>query len=325
MSVVFYCEGCGSRFEAPEALAGKQGKCRKCGRRVLIPTEASGRASARVDEGKAPALVRKGQGAAATRAEARPIARPTTWIEAVNSRVALAPISTQHAPAIPRREVLDALADTTSSALYKLAEPLPGKRTHAPREQVSGAKIAWRQMFGLIRSLMRRINEYAYLASLPFLFLILFGAISGSRPLAITGATLVVLLNLSRLGAGLFDLGAVAFRDGIAQGVMFLIPPLTFVYLANHWHKTHRALKRIIEPVVTIGLVVLAFTFIPSLNGGAPAQGSAQDKIRSSAQGLNDEIKGKLRKGAPFDFESIESEAQKAIKELRKDAGGDRN
>ena len=42
---------------------------------------------------------------------------------------------------------------------------------------------------------------------------------------------MVVLLNIGRLVAGLANLVVIPFREGIAQGVFFLIPPFTFFYL----------------------------------------------------------------------------------------------
>ncbi len=38
MMIAFSCENCGHRFEVDAALAGKKGKCRKCGGVIVIPT-----------------------------------------------------------------------------------------------------------------------------------------------------------------------------------------------------------------------------------------------------------------------------------------------
>ncbi len=53
MAIVFTCNSCGKRFEVPENLAGKTGKCRQCGALFKIPTPtptpAAGRAGPRFD------------------------------------------------------------------------------------------------------------------------------------------------------------------------------------------------------------------------------------------------------------------------------------
>ena len=76
----------------------------------------------------------------------------------------------------------------------------------------------------------------------------------------------MVLLNLGRIVAGVANLAVVPFREGIVQGIMFLIPPLTFFYLSSHWktdeeadHADRRCRSR------RSRLVFLAFTFVPSL------------------------------------------------------------
>jgi hypothetical protein len=55
-------------------------------------------------------------------------------------------------------------------------------------------------------------------------------------------------------------------------------------------------LRRVIEPVVTIALVVLAFTFIPWLSGGRRSEGTISDRIRSTAESLKGEIQGEVGK-----------------------------
>ncbi|MDE2506443.1 MAG: hypothetical protein KGM43_04480, partial [Planctomycetota bacterium] len=54
MAIVFTCNSCGKRFEVPENLAGKTGKCRQCGALFKIPTPTptpapAGRAAPRFD------------------------------------------------------------------------------------------------------------------------------------------------------------------------------------------------------------------------------------------------------------------------------------
>ena len=134
----------------------------------------------------------------------------------------------------------------------------------------------WRRQLGSVQKIFRKINQAAYLISVPFLMILLFGAVVENRPMALFGATVVVLLNIGRLVAGTRQPGRhpVPRRDRLEQD--------------------EEAARRVIEPAVTIGLVVLAFTFIPWLSSGQSAKGSIADRIRSGAQGLKKEMKGEV-------------------------------
>ncbi len=60
MGIVFFCQSCGARFEVDARMAGKKGRCKKCGQ---YDDGAQGRAP-RVDESM-PALAMAGAGGAA--------------------------------------------------------------------------------------------------------------------------------------------------------------------------------------------------------------------------------------------------------------------
>ena len=87
--------------------------------------------------------------------------------------------------------------------------------------------------------------------------ILLFGTAVKNRPLALFGATFVVLLNIGRLAAGAVNLAVVPLRDGL------------------NTRKIKKPVRRVVEPVLTIGLVVLAFTFIPWLSSGRADQAGA--------------------------------------------------
>ena len=65
----------------------------------------------------------------------------------------------------------------------------------------------------------------------------------------------MVLLNIGRIVAGVANLAVIPLRDGL------------------NVKKFKKPLRRVIEPVVTIALVVLAFTFIPWLSSGKAEHG----------------------------------------------------
>ncbi len=126
--------------------------------------------------------------------------------------------------------------------------------------------------------------------------ILIVGAVVGSRPVALFGATVVVLLNVGRLAAGVANLAVVPFRDGI------------------NFQKMKKPLGRVIEPVVTIGLVVLAFIFIPWLSSAQAAKGSIADRIRSGARTLKKDMKGEVDK--VVDVDKLGAQAQETLKEL---------
>src|SRR5687768_8001911 len=41
MPIPVTCDGCGARFKAPDAAAGKKGKCKKCGATIVVPAPAA--------------------------------------------------------------------------------------------------------------------------------------------------------------------------------------------------------------------------------------------------------------------------------------------
>ena len=67
-----------------------------------------------------------------------------------------------------------------------------------------------------------------------------------------------------------------------------------------------------IEPAVTIGLVFAAFTFIPWLSSGLASQGNIADRMRSSADGLRNEMKDEVNRNV----DKYGGQAREKLKEL---------
>ena len=300
MSLVFFCQGCGTRFEVSEAMAGKAGRCKHCGQRNAIPRSVPVAAPA-VTLARAPVAV----GAVASGVS------PFT-------DVGLAPLTAEELAPAPRKKAarwLDPLADADDSKPYLLAVPedrTPAFRPASPTAPVSRGTILWRRALLAIQRPFRWLNDAAYLVSVPFLMLILVGAIGQSRPLALLGALGAVLLNLGRLGTGLVNLVLVPFRAGVLQGLLFLVPPLTVLYLARNWGRMKKATLRVVEPAVTIGLVVVAFTFVPSLRrpGAAPASGDFAAQLREGADDLGADLRTKIDKVEAEGLQALDPRAQ---------------
>ena len=101
MGIVFFCQSCGARFEVDSRMAGKKGRCRKCGQYTTIP-----RAEEIASLTALPALATAAAAAAAPAAHsppppAAPIARlddapspsVASWLKAGLSQVGLAPLT----------------------------------------------------------------------------------------------------------------------------------------------------------------------------------------------------------------------------------------
>jgi hypothetical protein len=193
----------------------------------------------------------------------------------------------------------DELADSKPYALAKPERRQSGRGGSGP----AGVVVrVWRGQLGGLQKLFRRINETAYLISIPFLMILLLGAVIRNRPIALFGATVVVLLDIGRLVAGAANLAVIPFRDGIDV------------------RKMKKPLRRVIEPAVTIGLVVVAFTFIPWLSEGSAAKGSITSRISATAHSLGKEMEGTVdkavEKAKALDVEKLGDKAAGKLGEL---------
>ncbi|MDG3003803.1 hypothetical protein [Paludisphaera mucosa] len=267
MSIVFFCSHCGARFEIGEQAAGKVGRCKRCGEKITVPPPAAVAAAA---PARAPAAaVSEGGGPA--------------WLAQVTSQVALAPLTMEGMPGLrkPKPKATPMDDDLGDSKPYAVVETwkVPATDIVPGGSRAAGeVKIAWRGWWGTIQKLFRRLNEFAYLLSVPFLILLLIGATMHNRGLALLGGEAVVLLNIGRVLTGLANILAVPFREGPATGLLFLFPPYTIKYMIDHWKRLKRPTQRVVTPLLTIGAVILAFTFLPSLSGGSDAKAEARPK-----------------------------------------------
>jgi hypothetical protein len=144
--------------------------------------------------------------------------------------------------------------------------------------------------------------------------IVLLGLVSRNHSVLLLGATVVVLLNIGRVLAGLANLAAIAFRDGVIQGLLFLIPPITFVYLAQHWQKVQKPVKRVVGPILTILLAIAAVSFEPMLRGGGKAEGATAKQGATTKKGATMKKGASARKSSDQDeFRAGAESVEKAI------------
>ena len=273
MVIVFFCQSCGARFEVDPRMAGKRGHCKKCGQLMTIP---------RPDEiasmAAMPALTGAGVGGTSVAtAGGSPIG---SVLPAGISKVGLAPITIDRMTIGRRHEherkrPPSPLDDAEDSKPYVLAQPIrEGRGRVTPQENV--VLRVWRGQIGRIQKILRWINETAYLISVPFIMLIPLGTAARNRPMALLGAAVVILLNVGRfVGAGA-GLAVVPLRDGF------------------NWKKLKKPLRRLAEPALTIGLVALAFLFVPFLATGKPATRGIAGAINSGQEAMKKRALGEL-------------------------------
>jgi hypothetical protein len=199
-------------------------------------------------------------------------------LQAGISKVGLAPITLDRMPIGRRRErerPPSPLDDAEDSRPYVLAQPIPEERGAVRSHDNVVLRVRRGQLSGVQR-VFRWINETAYLISVPFIMMLLLGTMVRNRPMALLGAAVVVLLNIGRLVAGAAGLAVVPLRDGLK------------------WKKLKKPLRRVAEPALTIGLVVLAFLFIPFLSTGKPSTKGVAGRINAGLEALEKRALGEL-------------------------------
>jgi hypothetical protein len=296
MGIVFFCQSCGARFEVDPRMAGKRGHCKKCGQYMSIPREEEIASMAAM-----PALAMAGAGAGVAAVGGGPAgavggASIGAWLKAGISQAVLAPITLDRMPLGQKKPTKPSpLDDAEDSKPYVLAQPVLETRGRAGR-QGNVVLNLWRRQVGGFQKLFRKMHQAAYLISVPFLMILILGVVLGSRQMALLGATVVVLLNIGRLAAGVANLSLVPLRDGI------------------NLSKMKKPIWRVAEPALTIGLVFLAFGFIPWLRHGPPTKGSITERLGADARDLKREMKGEVDRYV--DVDKVGTQAQEKLKEL---------
>lgn len=309
MGIVFFCQSCGKRFDVEARMAGKRGRCKGCGQQMAIPQAAELASMVAM-----PALA-----AAAVGAPQKGGAAPSlsSWLGGMTSNVGMAPLTIDRMPAGWKRPIKPSpLDDAEDSKPYNLIDPVTGRYTTPTSKPANGLQMLWRREFGVVQRVFRGLNETAYMVSVPFLMILLLGAVMRNRPLALMGATVVIGLNLARIIAGLANLLVIPFRDGPITGALFLFPPYTIYYLSTRWYKLRRPTLRVVEPVLTIAAVILAFTFIPWLARGGSSKGSLADQLKSGASAFGQDVRSELEKAKGADLERLGRQAQEKLNEV---------
>ncbi len=156
--------------------------------------------------------------------------------------------------------------------------------------------VRWRGAVGALLKVLRFIDSFAYLISVPFLLLMIFGIVVRNNGLMHTGAVVVVLANYGRFWTDLLALLVRPYKDGPIQGLAFLFPPYTIYYLTRHWGRVKPIARRIATSCIPIVLVVLAYAFLPSEGPPVHDVNEIPGRLKAGEEELRKDINDAIRK-----------------------------
>jgi hypothetical protein len=274
------------------------------------------------------------------------------WLDAVNSQIAMKPVSMENLGSLRRAQELepDSVFSYRPSApdLRRIREKKKGSRGQG------FVKQSYDDLFRNVAKLFRWINEAAYGISILFMILACVGYVmqltesgsatsskggkssrevqlpssTGTKALPLPnhrlitiGVSGIVILNLIRLGAGLANLIAIPFRKSPIEGLMFLIPPYTFFYIWQHWKRMEKPVGRIAGPLFALGLVVAAYTIIPRLEKGGRAKGGLVNQVNDAVQTLKKDVSGSVEQ-IQNQVETIQNKLPSQIDQAKKAVEG---
>jgi hypothetical protein len=283
-------------FKVPETFAGKRAHCKKCGQKLQVPRLMAAAASV-----AATGMFRLGTVEPPARRQSPqtgPLESDAPRRSAATDSLRLAPIPSLDnlQPVKPKHERLWEDDDGVEYELEKLVDVPTPKVPRQYRQQGGGMFWGRGGIAEVALIWLRKLSDYAYLASLPLLLGMLLAIVFKQRELAVFAAVVVILLNLARFAVDGFVLVTLAFKNGPVEGVLFFIPPFTFYYLNKRGRIMKEALRRFLAPAAPIIGVILLFIFVPWLRGSEPSQDdSVRERLRSNLGEVKENILNKTR------------------------------
>jgi hypothetical protein len=163
-------------------------------------------------------------------------------------------------------------------------------------DPASWLRVKWRSSVGFVLKVLRWVDTWAYLISVPFLMLMIFGIVVQNRAFVHLGAVVVVLANYGRFWADLLAFFVRPYKDGPLHGLAFLFPPYTVHFLVTRWSKMKPIVRRIATSCIPIALVVLVYAFLPFVNPAAKDVKGFVPKVKAGAAEVETEIRSDLEK-----------------------------
>ena len=216
-----------TRFKVPESFGGKKARCKKCGHVMKVPVLPPPAASVATSGMFRLGAVQPEQLKPAHEAT-KVASRKTPSIGKTSLR--LAPVSLNDLK--PDADDRPKLWEDADSIEYELEKPVrrPAAVELPATSNLSAGSLLWGRggIAETVLIFLRKVSDFAYLLSIPFVLLILMSIVLKQRDLAIVSAVVVIFLNISRLLIDGFSLVALAFKKGPLAGVLFFVQPFTF-------------------------------------------------------------------------------------------------
>lgn len=168
---------------------------------------------------------------------------------------------------------------------FEFNPPEPVVAPSQVRSGLSDVLRVYRSVFSLLARGTKGISEASYTISFILLIQALAGGIMGRHGLASLALGLIVLLNVIGFVGDLASLVMLSFRKDPMQGLLFLLPPYAVYYLWTDWKRYQEVVGRMRIPLLMLGLVALAYAFVPWLSVDEQQASSGEVAIAESAEG----------------------------------------
>jgi ribosomal protein S27E len=300
MLLIFSCENCGKRFQVDESAQGKRGRCKDCGHVMKIPqaghAHVAGHAKPHAPDTAFHLSAEESVAPSHQGGPHHPSDMRDTEFEFVVDKAELAAALSASPEEVRRLREIESfkkdrrgynVVDDRGGGLFSFF----GRRDDGP---ASGLYVKWRSGVAAILKVLRFIDDWAYLISVPFLILVLFAIVTSSRGLVHAGAVVVVLVNYGRFWADLASFFVRPFKESPIQGLLFLLPPYTVYYVFAHWDRMTPSLRRMLTSCLPIALVIVAYAFLPSVNPEVKDVTDVGARLKIGTEALKKDLEGGL-------------------------------
>jgi len=303
MNVTFSCDHCKSSFTVDAQLAGRMGCCRHCGRRMVVPAVSeqpavnARRRESAASVAAASASLRMRRPAASQSSQPEPSRLEEGSLGRKNvsdSQLSLKPLTIDSLSAVRARKSIETEESGTS---YNVVIPRDvrkklegGGAFGAVRAGYRKGVKSYRQFFDVLARMARWISETSYEWSFVFVILAIAGGMSSRHSLTVFALNAIVFFNVVALVGGLVALEMLAFREGLARGLLCLIPPLTAIYMWKIRARYPKTIQRITAPLIILCLVVFAYAFVPWLSGNQPRPATLGGRIKQAVESIEHNV-----------------------------------
>jgi hypothetical protein len=222
--VKFVCEHCGHEFELDESLAGRSGRCKRCGHGMTVPSAGFRLKPIEEDQSPGSELSEKRQEIALETAPAPRAREP---------RLELAPVGKEAEPGIIPEEFV---ADRAPYELDKEFEPPPSAVSPPSSPVLMTARAGWRHSVAAVLKKMAALEDFVYLALMAFWLIGAVAFLFELKPLAWTMLGVLTICSIILLLLGGFEIVVKPFKESILHGLLVLLVPFyVFYYVATRW------------------------------------------------------------------------------------------